>query len=79
MSNIRHKQDNNLNSLLLTNINKAIKETKISKKEIAQHLGITYPTLWKVLHGRLRLKPEYIAEIAHLTYRTPNDFFYVKD
>ena len=47
--------------------------------EIAKKLGVTYPTLWKVLHGRLRLKPEHIAEIAYMTYRTPNDFFYVKD
>ena len=78
MSNIENKKNSKLNSLLLENINKAIKETGISKTEIAKKLGITYPTLWKVLHGYLRLKPEYIAEIAHMTYRTPNDFFYVK-
>lgn len=47
--------------------------------EIAKKLGVTYPTLWKVLHGHLRLKPEHIAEIAYMTCRTPNDFFYVKD
>lgn len=78
MNKIKKKDTNSLNSLLLENINKAIQETDISKTEIAKKLGITYPTLWKVLHGQLRLKPEYIAEIAHMTYRTPNDFFYVR-
>ncbi|MBR0076124.1 MAG: helix-turn-helix transcriptional regulator [Synergistaceae bacterium] len=59
----------------MKNINYAIEKTGISKKEIAEKLGITYATLWKVLHGQLRLKPEYIAEIAYMTCRTPNDFF----
>lgn len=63
---------------MLENINKAIKEMNISKSEIARRLGITYSALWKVLHGQLRLKPEYIAEIAFMTHRTPNDFFYAK-
>ena len=76
---ISKKHDNSINQILLTNINKAIVETGISKMEIAKKLGVTYSTLWKVLHGRLRLKPEHIAEIAYMTYRTPNDFFYVKD
>ena len=67
MNTINKKQDNKLNALLLNNINKAIKETGISKKEISNRLGITYPTLWKVLHRKLKLKPEYIAEIAHMT------------
>ena len=79
MSNIDKKQGNNLNALLLKNINKAIKEARLSRTEIAKKLGITYPTLWKVLHGRLRLKPEHIAEIAYMTCRTPNDFFYAKE
>ena len=78
MSRIDKQQNKSLNSLILSNINKAIKEVGISKTEIAKRLGVTYPTLWKVLHGKLRLKPEYIAEIAHMTYRTPNDFFYAK-
>ena len=59
-------------------MNEAIKENNISKSEIAKRLGITYATLWKVLNGNLRLKPEYIAEIAFMTHRTPNDFFYAK-
>ena len=79
MSKIDKKQGNSLNALLLQNINQAIKEAKLSKIEIAKRLGITYPTLWKVLHGRLRLKPEHIAEIAYMTCRTPNDFFFAKD
>ena len=64
-----------LNELLLRNINKAIDETGLSKKEVAQRLGIDYSFLWRVLHGQRGLKPEYIAEIALMTYRTPNDFF----
>lgn len=79
MSNIDKNKGNNLNALLLKNINEAIKEAKLSKTEIAKRLGITYPTLWKVLHGRLKLKPEHIAEIAYMTYKTPNDFFYAKE
>lgn len=79
MSNIDKKQKHNLNAMLLKNINKAIKEAKLSKTEIARRLGVTYPTLWKVLHGKLRLKPEHIAEIAYMTCRTPNDFFLAKD
>ena len=78
MSQIEKKQTNSLNTLILDNINSAIQEAGISKTEIAKRLGVTYPTLWKVLHGKLRLKPEYIAEIAYMTYRTPNDFFYAK-
>ena len=65
--------------MLLENINKAIKEAKLSKMEIARQLGVTYPTLWKVLHGKLRLKPEHIAKIAFMTCKTPNDFFYAKN
>lgn len=76
---IDRPQKHSLNALLLENINEAIKEAKISKTDIAKRLGVTYPTLWKVLHGRLRLKPEHIAEIAYMTRRTPNDFFYAKD
>ena len=79
MSNIDKKRESSLNALLLRNINEAIKEAKLSKTEIAKRLGVTYPTLWKVLHGRLRLKPEHIAEIAYMTCRTPNDFFYAKE
>ena len=79
MSNIDKNKGSSLNALLLKNINKAIKEAKLSKIEIAKRLGVTYPTLWKVLHGKLRLKPEHIAEIAYMTCKTPNDFFSVKD
>lgn len=79
MSNIDKEHKNNLNALLLRNINKAIKEAKLSRTEIAKRLGVTYPTLWKVLHGKLRLKPEHIAEIARMTCRTPNDFFYAQN
>lgn len=79
MNSIDKEHGNSLNAILLKNINKAIKEAKLSKTEIARRLGITYPTLWKVLHGRLRLKPEHIAEIAYMTSRTPNDFFYAKE
>lgn len=79
MSNIDKNKGNSLNALLLKNINQAIKEAKLSKTEIAKKLGVTYPTLWKVLHGRLRLKPEHIAEIAYMTCRTPNDFFYANE
>ena len=68
-----------LNELLLKNINKAIEETGLSKNKVAERLGIDYSTLWRVLHGKRNLKPEYIAEIANMTFRTPNDFFYVKD
>ena len=79
MGNINKRREPNLNALLLKNINKAIEEAKLSKIDIAKRLGVTYPTLWKVLHGKLRLKPEHIAEIAYMTCRTPNDFFYAKD
>lgn len=73
------KKNQNLNELLLLNINKAIEETGISKKDIAKRLGIDYSVLWRVLHGQRKIKPEYIAEIAYMTFRTPNDFFFVKD
>ena len=73
------KTNHSFTQLILRNINNAIEDTKISKAEIARRLGINYSTLWKILHGKLGLKPEYIAEIAHMTYRTPNDFFYAKD
>ena len=79
MSNIDREQGSSLNAILLGNINNAIKEAKLSKTAIARQLGITYPTLWKVLHGKLRLKPEHIAEIASMTCKTPNDFFYARD
>ena len=67
-----------LNELLLKNINEAIEETGLSKQEVAQRLGIDYSMLWRILHGKRGMKPEYIAEIAYMTYRTPNDFFYAK-
>ncbi|MBQ7220748.1 MAG: helix-turn-helix transcriptional regulator [Synergistaceae bacterium] len=76
---IKKNKDSGFSQLILRNINKAIDETHISKAEIARRLGVNYSTLWKVLHGKLRLKPEHIAEIAHMTYRTPNDFFYCND
>ena len=71
--------DRGLNELLLRNINKAIKETGLSMQEIAQRLGVNYSTVWRILHGKRGIKPEIIAELAYMTYRTPNDFFYAKD
>ena len=72
------KQSKKLNEILLRNINKAIEETGLTKQEVAKRLGIDYSVLWRVLHGQRNIKPEYIAEIAYMTYRTPNDFFYAK-
>lgn len=78
MSAIR-KLNQELNELILENINNVIKEKGFSIREIAKHLGIDYSMAWRILHGKRRLKPEHIAEIAYLTHRTPNDFFYAKD
>ena len=63
----------------MKNINEAIKEAGLSKTEIAKRLGVNYSTVWRILHGRRALKANFIAEIAHMTYRTPNDFFYAHD
>lgn len=78
MDNIK-KNNRKINSILLENINKAIKEKGFSVKEVAERLDLDYSMVWRVLHGQRRLKPEYIAEIAHMTCRTPNDFFFAQD
>ena len=67
------------NDLLLQNINKAIDESGLSKQEVAERLGVNYSTIWRILNGQRGIKPEFIAELAYMTRRTPNDFFYAKD
>ena len=69
------KTNKELNQLLLANINKALKETGLSTTEVAKKLGIDYSVLWRVLHGQRNIKPEYIAEIAKMTFRTPNEIY----
>ena len=78
MSDIK-KQNKEINKLLLENIKKAINENGFSIKEVAEQLGIDYSTGWRILHGKRGIKPEHIAEIAFMTNRTPNDFFYAKN
>ncbi len=68
-----------IKTILLENINKAIKENGLSIKEVAQKLCLDYSMAWRILHGQRGIKPEHIAKIAHMTCRTPNDFFYAKD
>lgn len=71
-----NERKNKLNELLLENMNNAIKEAGLSKSTIARKLGVNYSTIWRMLKGQRKIKPEYIAEIANMTFRTPNDFFY---
>ncbi|MBQ9391188.1 MAG: helix-turn-helix transcriptional regulator [Lachnospiraceae bacterium] len=75
---IRNRNEK-FNDLLLQNINQAIDEAGLSKQEVAKRLGVDYSTIWRILNGQRGIKPDFIAEIAHMTYRTPNDFFYAKD
>ena len=78
MNNIK-TNNKKINKLLLKNINKAIKEKGFSIKEVAEQLGLDYSMIWRILHGQRGIKPEHIAEIAYMTCRTPNDFFYAND
>ena len=57
---------------------KAIKEKGVKLSDIAERLEVNYMTVWKVLNGRLGIKPEFLAEVASMTNKTPNDFFLEK-
>ena len=75
---MKEQKGKKIKEIILKNMNKAIEETGLSRQKIAEELGVDYSTVWRLLKGQKNIKPEYIAEIAYLTYRTPNDFFYVK-
>ena len=73
---MKKNKNKKFNKFFITNINKAMEKAGISITDVARRLGINYSSAWRMLHGKRNIKPEYIAEIAYITCKTPNDFFY---
>lgn len=60
---------------LRENINNAVNASGKTKEAIAQELGITYNQLWRLLSGQRRLQADFVAKIAILTGKSPNDLY----
>lgn len=60
---------------LRENINNAVNASGKTKEAIAQELGITYNQLWRLLSGQRRLQADFVAKIAILTGKSPNELY----
>lgn len=60
---------------LRRNIDEAINSSGKTRDEMAQQLGMTYNQLWRLLSGQRQLKADFVAKIAILTGKTPNDLY----
>lgn len=60
---------------LLKNMEEAINASGKKRDDIAQELGMTYNQLWRILSGQRRVCADFVAKIAIVTGKTPNELY----
>lgn len=60
---------------LRKNVEEAINTSGKTRGAIAQELGMTYNQLWRILSGQRKVHADFVAKIAVLTGKTPNELY----